>query len=253
MHHHALRTFPWCHLCGPSCFATEASASSCFSFFFFSAPGTNRRGRRPRKAKEKENNSGYMTKPRSRENKHARYYPVLVPGPRGPPGLTGQQGPTGPLASAFLSYYSNQSQSIGPDTSVLLAFTTLQTSNGTITSSSSTVAPPAVDTFTATLSGVYLIAWNVAITISISATSEATTATLDLLVNGTPVNPPFESQGYGAGTGTLTYPAAGSFSVNVTAGQSIQLRVTNQNPLSPGLLVVAASPSISVLRVADIP
>lgn len=158
---------------------------------------------------------------------------------RGPPG------PAGALASSFISYYSGESQNIGPSTSALLAFTTLQTTNDIITPSASGSAPSGtVDTFTVTVSGIYLITWNVAIT-----TGNNVNATLDLLINGTAINSPFEAQGYGGGGGgAVTEAVSGSFLVNVNASQTIQLQVS----AFVGD-ITADSPSISILKIADIP
>jgi hypothetical protein len=126
-------------------------------------------------------------------------------------------------ASSFLSYYSNESQNIGPGTFAFLAFTTAQTTNNTITPSASGSAPVStVDTFTVTTSGIYLITWNVAIT-----TGNNVNATLDLLINGTGINSPFESMGYGGGGGgAITGAVSGSFLVNMNASQTIQLQVS---------------------------
>ena len=88
-----------------------------------------------------------------------------------------------------------------------------------------------------------MITWNVAIT-----TGNNVNATLDLLINGTAINSPFAAQGYtGGGGGDITGAVSGSFLVNVTAGQTIQLQVS-------AFLgdITANAPSISILRVADI-
>ena len=101
-----------------------------------------------------------------------------------------------------------------------------------------------VDTFTVTIPGVYLITWNVALT-----AGNNITATLDLLINGTAINSPFEEQLYGGSSGgTITSAVSGSFLVNLNTSQTIQLKVTG----SVGE-TTARSPSISILRVADIP
>ena len=152
--------------------------------------------------------------------------------------------------SSFISYYSNQTQNIPyistPNPSAFLAFTSSQTTNGTIIPSASGSAPlGTVDTFTATLSGIYLIAWNVAI-----SSGNNLSLTLDLLINGTAINSPFESQGYGGGSGTITCAVSGSFLVNVNVGQTIQLLITLNESFGS---IAASSPSISILRVADIP
>ena len=88
-----------------------------------------------------------------------------------------------------------------------------------------------------------MITWNVAIT-----TGNNVNATLDLLINGAAINSPFEAQGYGGGGGTITSAVSGSFLVNVNAGQTIQLQVS-----AFAGAIAANSPSISIMRVADIP
>lgn len=176
--------------------------------------------------------------------------PISFGGPRGPTGPTGPSGPSGPtgptgsITTSFISYYSGQSQLIPSNTSVLLAFTTQQTTDGTITPSASGSAPVGtVDTFTVTGYGYFLITWNVSIT-----TGNNVNATLDLLINGTAINSPFQSQGYGGGGGgSITGAASGSFLMNVNLDQTIQLQVSSFVGET-----AANSPSISIIKVADI-
>ena len=75
--------------------------------------------------------------------------------------------------------------------------------------------------------------------------------TLDLLINGTAINPPFEQQYYAGGSGSATIVLPGSFLMGLTVGQTIQINMTN----TTGQLSAfdAYFPSICILRVADLP
>lgn len=166
-------------------------------------------------------------------------------GCRGHTGKTGATGATGSLTSSFISYYSNESQNIPFSAFAYLAFTTLQTTNGTITASASGIAPGGtVDTFTILIPGIYLISWNTSIT-----SGNNIVANLDLLINGTAINSPFEQQAYGGGSGgAITGVVSGSFLIDLNPGQTIQFKAS----VNLGE-ITAYLPSISILRVADIP
>jgi hypothetical protein len=173
--------------------------------------------------------------------------PIIIGGPRGPTGPTGPTGgtgPTGSIASSFISYFSGQTQDIPNSTSVLLAYTTQQTTNSTITPSASGSAPiGTVDTFTVSVYGYFLITWNVTISMENNGI-----ALVNLLINGTPINPPFQFQEFTTGTeGGVSIPVSGSFLTNVNLDQTIQIQVTSNSGD-----ITADSPSISIIKIADI-
>jgi len=176
--------------------------------------------------------------------------PIFIGGPKGPTGPTGATGgtgptgPTGSIGTSFISYYSGQVQSIPSTTSVLLAFTSQKTTDNTITVSASGSAPlGTVDTFTVTVYGNFLITWNVSIDIISGGNVR-----VDLLINGTAINSPFQTQAYNSdGGGNITVPASGSFLTNVNLDQTIQIQVTSNTGD-----VTVSSPSISIIKVAEI-
>jgi hypothetical protein len=198
--------------------------------------------------KKARHSHGHCESHKNESNKSHQRGPA---GENGSIGATGPTGPTGapgsPITPSYISYYSSATQTIPSGTSAFLAFVAPQTTNDTITPSPSGSAPAnTVDTFTVTIPGIYLISWNVAITTGMNIN-----AALDLIINGSAINSPFEQQSNGIpfDGSILTCPVSGSFLVNVNAAQTIQLQVSG----SGGDNVTATAPSISILRVADIP
>lgn len=148
-------------------------------------------------------------------------------GPAGPTGPTGPAGPTGATGATFagdyISAYDLDLRTVGGGGTAPLAFDETSVTNGGI-------AHPGGILFTVSKTGVYLVCWT--ITLQNTSSNTRVSGSINLLNNTTSVfyqPSPFSSQQVpnlaGIAQGWTT--VSGQALVNISAGQSISLLVSN--------------------------
>jgi hypothetical protein len=172
---------------------------------------------------------------------------VGAAGAAGAAGSTGATGPTGPaLALAYASAYTegNQIVPIVAPTTTSINFNTNQYDPVNINHAAATP-----DQFLVQTAGIYLVAWTFTV---VGGDGLPSTLTVQLVqsteFSGTEISPvPFQTVDVAANT---SIPVSGQTTVNLLAGDTLRLFVTDSTTPAPADNLTIQNPTFNIIRIA---